>query len=103
MTPTARARLFVEENGECYLCGRKVAPGERWHAEHVLMKVYGGTELRVAHIDCHAGKTRRDIQELRHMDRAAKRAAGIKRKSKFQNSRDGKYKTSVGGRTELRR
>lgn len=103
MTPTARARLFADQGGRCYLCRRKVVPGEPWHAEHVVPKVYGGIELRVAHVDCHAGKTRQEVRELRHMDRAAKRAAGIRPKSRFQNARDGKFKTLIGGRTELRR
>lgn len=38
-----RARLFLERNGRCHRCRRKIKAGERWIAEHFISLECGGT------------------------------------------------------------
>lgn len=87
MTPNQRAKFFNEHNGICYLCRRKIAPGEDWHDEHVLATGLGGSNdpknRRLAHVDCHKPKTKLDVQMMRKADRQAKKHLGIKPRSKW--------------------
>jgi hypothetical protein len=52
--------------------------------------------------DCHAKRTKLDVAAKAVTARIRKRALGIKKRSTFPNSRDGKWKTKIGGRTEPR-
>ena len=38
-----KAQLFVDRDGRCFDCGRKVRPGERWSIEHIIALENGGT------------------------------------------------------------
>lgn len=92
ISPTKRAEVFRDNGGVCYLCKRKIAPGEAWEVEHVKPVGFGGTNdasnLRPAHQDCHKPKTADDVRSMRKADRNAKRAAGIKPKGKKLKSRN---------------
>jgi HNH endonuclease len=42
LTRNQRAKLFLEKDGKCHRCGRKLRSGERWVAEHLLALSVGG-------------------------------------------------------------
>lgn len=43
LTDQQRARLFLERNGRCHRCTRKIMRGEKWYDEHVASLGNGGT------------------------------------------------------------
>lgn len=106
LTPTARARIFLDAGGRCHLCSRKIAEGELWEAEHVQPLSMGGSDtpanMRPAHVDCHAGKTKAEAGPRAKADRNAKRAAGIKRPSRMAGSRGSPYRKRMDGTVERR-
>lgn len=102
-----RLKIFLAADGICHICGRKIALGEDWHDEHVKPKgLKGSNDLsnrRPAHIDCHAGKTRRDVAIMRKADRQGKKHLGLKRaKRPMPGSRASKWKCKIGGGVERR-
>lgn len=102
-----RLKIFLAADGICHICGRKIAPGEDWHDEHVKPKgLKGSNDLsnrRPAHIDCHAGKTRRDVAIMRKADRQGKKHLGLKRnKRPMPGSRASPWKCKIGGGVERR-
>lgn len=106
LSPTARAIVFRDNGGVCYLCGRKVAPGEDWQVEHPLAVALNGPQdlasLKVVHVDCHKPKTAEDIRRIRKADRNAKRAAGIKKRSRMPGSKDSRWRKKVNGEVVAR-
>lgn len=88
----------------CEWCTCRIVGVAEYH--HLLADGLGGEptldNCQVLCKVCHRKFTDCDVKMMAKADRAAKRAAGIRPKSRFQNSRDGKWKTSIGGRTELR-
>lgn len=80
-----RAAIFRDAGGICHLCTRKIAQGEPWEVEHVKARGLGGSDgsdnLKPAHIDCHAGKTRKDRAIMADADRALIRHVGLKKPS----------------------
>jgi 5-methylcytosine-specific restriction enzyme A len=68
------------------LCGRKIAPGEPWHIEHMKARGLGGKDsddnLRPAHIDCHAGKTKKERAIMADADAALLKHCGLDRENK---------------------
>lgn len=84
-TAKQRAEIFRDNKGECYLCERKIAPGEAWEAEHPKARGLGGSDkqedMRPVHIDCHEPKTKADVAIMRKADRQAKAHLGLKAKS----------------------
>lgn len=100
-TPKQRAECFTINSGICHICARKINQGEDWQVEDVLPIALGGKSgqdnWRPAHVDCHAGKTAKDIRMIRKADRQAKKHAGIKKPSSFQGSRASKYKRKIDG------
>ncbi len=65
--PRVRLRVFDAAGGRCHLCGRKIAAGEYWQADHVVALVNGGCNaernLRPACRNCCFDKTADDIAE----------------------------------------
>jgi 5-methylcytosine-specific restriction protein A len=90
-TSLQRATIFRDNDGRCHLCTRKIAPGEEWEVEHVKPRALGGSDtaenLKPAHVDCHAGKTRKERVVIAKADRALKRHVGIKKRSTFPKRR----------------
>lgn len=80
-----RAAIFRDNDGVCHICTRKIAAGESWQVEHVKARGLQGADtddnLRPAHVDCHAGKTRKDRAIMAEADRALIRHVGLKKKS----------------------
>lgn len=107
-TSLERAKVFRANGGVCYLCDRKIAPGEKWEVEHIKAKGLGGSNdpdnLRPAHIDCHAGKTRRDVAIMRKADRQGKKHLGIKRRKgpPMPGTKASGWKKRIDGTVERR-
>lgn len=101
-----RLRVWEAHKGVCHICECKVWPGEDWEVEHVIPLALGGaddeTNMRPAHVDCHAGKTRSDNKSWSKAKRIAKKIAGIKKRSTFACARTSKWKAKVGGGAVLR-
>jgi len=106
MSDNRRLRVWEEAKGICHICTCKIWPGEDWEVEHVIPLALRGADdelnMRPAHKDCHAGKTKADNKSWSKAKRIAKKAAGIRPRSTFQCAKGGKYKMKIGGRTELR-
>lgn len=105
MTPKQRAAFFRDHNGICYLCTRKIAPGEEWEIEHEHAKALGGSEgdnRRLAHKDCHAVKTKSDVKKIRKADRAGKIHAGLRKRNSFPANRSGPFKVHMDGTVSRR-
>lgn len=92
-TDAQRTKIFLHHGGKCHLCGLKIAHGEPWEVEHEKAKGLQGTDdlenTKPAHIDCHAGKTKRDVAIMRKADRQGKKniPGGITRPRKKIQSR----------------
>ena len=100
-----KIRLFDAANGRCSQCGIHLIPGH-FAFDHIVALANGGRHaednLQVLCDICHGCKTKRDQKVKSARNRKRKSLLGIRPKSKFPNSRDGKFKTKIGGRTELR-
>lgn len=108
LSPTARARVFLDHGGRCNVCTRRIAPGEEWDVDHELPLALGGADdasnWRPAHTSCHrgkGGKTASDIGRIRKADRAAKKHV-LKKKSRMPGSRDSKWKKLMNGEVVAR-
>ena len=57
MSKARRVRIFVKEDGRCYLCSQKIKIGELFEVEHVipwaLSQDDSDDNLKVAHTVCH--------------------------------------------------
>lgn len=40
--PRVKLRVFEAYGGRCYLSGRKIMPGDKWDAEHIVAIINGG-------------------------------------------------------------
>lgn len=60
-----RVRLFEAAGGRCAACQRKLGPGDKWQADHIVPLISGGmhseANLQVLCDWCHKGKTRKDV------------------------------------------
>lgn len=79
-----RVRIFLAAGGVCHICGHKIdAPKQRWEVEHVKPLWNGGaddeTNMRPAHVDCHAGKSAEEAGPRAKTTRIAARRLGIKK------------------------
>jgi len=83
MSAARKARIFDAARGLCHLCGLPIKAGETWEAEHVVALTCGGSDddanIRPAHVDCHAGKTKSDKAIGAKLTRIKARNIGIKR------------------------
>jgi CRISPR/Cas system Type II protein with McrA/HNH and RuvC-like nuclease domain len=69
MTKARRVRIFVKEEGRCYLCREKIKIGELFEVEHVipwaLSQDDSDDNLKVAHTICHRQlKTGDDVKRI---------------------------------------
>lgn len=104
-----RLRRFELYGGICQLTGRKIRPGDEWDLDHKTAIINGGqnreTNLWPVLRDKHREKTANDVAEKARVAKRKANHLGIKRKSRFRNSRDGEYVTrltSDGPKTERR-
>jgi len=69
MSKTRRVRIFVKEDGRCYLCGEKVKIGQLFEVEHVIPWALSFDDsddnLKIAHTVCHKTlKTGDDVKRI---------------------------------------
>jgi CRISPR/Cas system Type II protein with McrA/HNH and RuvC-like nuclease domain len=69
MTKARRVRIFIKEEGRCYLCRDKIKIGELFEVEHVipwaLSQDDSDDNLKVAHTICHRQlKTGDDVKRI---------------------------------------
>lgn len=101
--PRVRLRVFERHGGICHLSGRKIMPGDAWDLDHVIALVNGGEHresnmapaLRIEH----RKKTARDVAQKSKDRRIRQKHLGIRKPSRFQTARTGKFKQKVGGQT----
>ena len=101
--PRVRLRVFERHGGVCHLSGRKIMPGDAWDVDHVIALVNGGEHresnmapaLRIEH----RKKTARDVAQKAKDRRIRQKHLGIRKPSRFQTARTGKFKQKVGGQT----
>ena len=78
--PRVLLRIFLREGGICKISGRKIAPGERWQADHGVALINGGenreSNLFPVLIEPHKEKTRRDVAEKGRVAARAKSHIG---------------------------
>jgi len=77
MSKARRVRIFVKEDGRCYLCREKIKIGQLFEVEHVIPWALSFDDsddnLKVAHTVCHRTlKTGDDVARIAK----AKRQAG---------------------------
>jgi 5-methylcytosine-specific restriction endonuclease McrA len=84
--PRVLLRIFEREGGKCHLSGRKIAPGEKWQADHKIAIINGGknveSNLFPALVDKHKEKTRADVAEKARVAERAKSHIGAGGKPK---------------------
>jgi 5-methylcytosine-specific restriction enzyme A len=88
LTTLQRAKLFLDHGGMCHICSYKiVVPNEAWQVEHVVPFAMGGkddvTNMRPAHVDCHAAKTKNDVKAIAKVKRIQAKHIGSKAPSKW--------------------
>lgn len=104
-SPTAKIpdrvkrRIWLRENGKCYLTGRKINVGDKHQFEHEIALVNGGehseSNIRLALDAPHKLKTKSDLAEKAKVARLFNAHHGIKKpKSNLSNS---PYKRKIGG------
>lgn len=85
--PRVRLRVFEAAGGRCQCCGRKLGPGDKWQADHIIALINGGAHseanLQCLCDWCHKAKTRQDVAEKAKSARIRQRQAGIRPASKF--------------------
>lgn len=100
------ADWFLSHGGICHICGGKIVPGQLWERDHEIPLGAGGSDTldnqRPAHKSCHAKKTRKDRKVIAKTERQRQKHLGVRKESRWQNARGGRYKTLVGGKTVLR-
>ncbi len=105
--PRVKARVFLRAKGRCQLCGRNLASGDKWDADHRKALINGGQNrecnLQIACDWCHPEKTKRDLAEKSKTARIRANHIGIKRaKSLIPGSRATRWKRKINGTVELR-
>lgn len=101
-------RVFQRAGERCQGCGRKLAPGDRWDADHIRALTLGG-EHRESNLQClcewcHKPKTAQDmaIKSAAYRKRAKHIGAKPKAKRPMPGSRNSPWKAKIGGGWERR-
>lgn len=86
--PRVRLRIWLDNEGICWLSKRKIRPGEPWDLEHKVALCNGGqhreTNLAPALRDKHREKTAADVAEQALVRRKQKADIGIRPTPKLQ-------------------
>lgn len=104
--PRVKLRVFERMGGVCHISKRKIMAGEEWDCDHVVALINGGenreSNMAPALKQPHRQKTADDVKLKAKTDRIRKRNLGIRKRSKFACSRDGKFKKKLDGSVVLR-
>lgn len=100
--PRVRIRVFDTNKGCCHICGRRIAGGEYWQADHVIALCNGGanreSNLKPACRNCCYAKTAEDVAEKSKVARIRKKHLGVKASKQIMpGSRASKWKRRVDG------
>ncbi len=95
-------RVFERDGGVCHITGRKILPGDRWQADHVLALINGGenreSNIAPALVEAHKAKTAQDVAIKSKTARVKAKHLGIaKSKSPLPFGRGSKLKRKIGG------
>ncbi len=86
LSTTKRVKVFEDALGRCHICGLKIS-GKGWEVEHVIPISLGGADdasnMRPAHTDCHATKTKADNASWTKAKRVRAKHIGIKKPPSF--------------------
>lgn len=64
LTDQQKAKLFLERNGCCRECGRRLTPSDKWIVEHVIALENGGTnDWDNLGITCEWCKPKKDAED----------------------------------------
>lgn len=102
-----KLRVFERHNGTCHISGRKIKPGERWDAEHVIALCnwlptddapHGNREsnLKPALASKHPEKTAQDVAEKALVYRKRSKHLGIDKPKGFRRPPGMKFNWSKG-------
>jgi len=87
MTRARAARIFLEANGICCLCGNKIFNGQSYFIEHLEALSLGGADddanCRPAHTKCKAQKDAADAAAKAKRDRLVTKGWEGRRKPKW--------------------
>ena len=107
LPPRVKLRI-LERDGWCCTgpCHRRFDEKLRPQFDHRPPLILGGqnreSQIFAVCAECHSIRTRLDVAAKAKTAKLQRSRAGIKKPSQFGNSRNGRWKTRVGGRTELR-
>lgn len=104
LTDQQTAKLFLERNGCCHACGRKLYPGDKWIVEHRLALENGGdnswANLTITCEFCKPKKDAKDHAQAGKQRRAASKhlvPESLKQKSRMPGNRNSKWKKKLSG------
>lgn len=84
--PRVRARIFLREDGRCWITGRKILTGDHWDLDHKVALINGGRHaednLFPALRDKHRQKTAEDVAEKSKVARVRAKHLGLWPKSR---------------------
>jgi 5-methylcytosine-specific restriction endonuclease McrA len=85
LTTKERLSVWERDKGHCAICGRKLAPGDVWQADHPRALGLGGPDclelLRVICSWCYPEKNADDTRRIAKAKRGKARHVGAKAKS----------------------
>lgn len=88
--PHVVLRIFQTHNGVCHISGRKIMPGEKWDAEHVLAICLGGanreSNMAPALVKPHKAKTAQDRAMKAKNDAVQMVNLGIRKPSQIRSA-----------------
>ena len=88
ISPMQRLKVFEAAGGRCHLCDRRIQVGQPWDVEHVRPLALLGDDdqsnMRPAHKDCHATKTKADAASWSKAKRCAAKHNGIRKPSTWR-------------------
>ena len=88
LSPLQRLKVFEAAGGRCHLCELRIQVGDKWDVEHVRPLALDGADdaanMRPAHKDCHATKTKADAAAWSKAKRMKAKHLRIKKPSAWR-------------------
>jgi 5-methylcytosine-specific restriction endonuclease McrA len=104
-----RFAIYEAADGRCHICGEVIdLATEKMEVEHQVPFALGGkedlTNLKPAHVHCHAVKTKQDVTRIAKAKRVAKKHNGEYRQTRHivAGSKASKFRKSLNGKVTLR-
>lgn len=81
-----RARIFLAQDGICWLCKLKIGAEEAYDIDHQVSRELGGSDeddnLAPAHKDCHKAKTKEDVKAIAKSNRIRRNFGPVEMRKK---------------------